>query len=178
MIHCLSNDWRYYGETRNISGRLASHKSMLNRQIHPRRVLQMDWNQYGPKSFQFVPLFVGPAWQDRIVRRQKETLLIVENFKITYNITEDGNKKGEHNPFYGKLHTPEIKKRIGDALRGKPNLLLGKAISIEGTQYPSLAEASRQTGHARKTIRLRLEDPSWSDWFEIIDPIQIRRDLI
>jgi hypothetical protein len=130
----------------------------------------MDWNKYGPKGFQFVPLFMGPTWDDRLVRRQKETLLIVETFTFAYNITEDGNKQGEQNPFYGKFHTPETKKRIGDALRGKPNLLLGKAIVIEGTRYPSLAEASRLTGHARKTIRHRLEDPRWSDWFEIIDP--------
>ncbi len=26
MIFCLANDYRYYGETTNISGRIASHK--------------------------------------------------------------------------------------------------------------------------------------------------------
>jgi hypothetical protein len=33
MIRCTQNG-RYYGESQNVSGRLASHRS-LNRQIHP-----------------------------------------------------------------------------------------------------------------------------------------------
>lgn len=42
MIRCKKNDWRYYGESKNVSGRLASHRSMLNRQIHPNKRLQLD----------------------------------------------------------------------------------------------------------------------------------------
>jgi hypothetical protein len=170
MIHCLENDWRYYGQTSNISGRLASHKSMLNREIHPNKVLQMDWNKYGPNSFQFIPLFTGPAWVDLTVRKQKEVLLVVENFAIAYNITYDESKSGESNPFYGKLHTAETKKRIVDSMRGKPNTLFGKAISIKGIPYPSIAEASRQTSHSRKTIRTRLADVLFPDWKELNDP--------
>ena len=40
MVHCIKNDWRYYGESSNVSGRLASHKSLLNRKIHPNKNLQ------------------------------------------------------------------------------------------------------------------------------------------
>lgn len=42
MIRCKKNDWRYYGESSNVSGRLASHRSMLKRQIHPNKRLQLD----------------------------------------------------------------------------------------------------------------------------------------
>jgi hypothetical protein len=35
MIRCTQNDWRYYGESQNVSGRLASHRSLLNRKFIP-----------------------------------------------------------------------------------------------------------------------------------------------
>jgi hypothetical protein len=164
MIHCLENDWRYYGESSNVSGRLASHKSLLNRQIHPNKLLQADWNQYGLSNFQFIPLFLGEKWSDPVIRRGKELELIILNRNISYNVLEGIQKPGDKNPFWGKTHSEETKKRIGDSMKGIPNDLLGKKISIHNVQYQSIAEASRQTGHSRKLIRNRLNDPSWLDW--------------
>jgi hypothetical protein len=165
MIHCFTNDWRYYGESQNVSGRLASHKSMLHRNIHPNRFLQEDWNQYGEDAFQFVALFMGTEWKLRPTRIAKEIELIVLNRNITYNILEGISNPGDENPFWGRIHTPEIKKRIGDSMRGVPNDKLGKSISIEGVIYPSLAQASRDTGHSRKLIRKRCNDPAYVNWF-------------
>jgi hypothetical protein len=164
MIHCLENDWRYYGESSNVSGRLASHKSLLNRQIHPNKLLQADWNQYGLSNFQFIPLFLGEKWSDPAIRRGKELELIILNRDISYNVLEGIQKPGDKNPFWGKTHSEETKKRIGDSMRGIPNDLLGKKILIHNVQYASIAEASRQTGHSRKLIRNRLNDPSCLDW--------------
>jgi len=164
MVHCLENDWRYYGESANVSGRLASHKSLLNRQIHPNKLLQNDWNLISSDRFQFVVLFIGQEWSDPVVRRGKELELIILNRNVSYNILEGIKKPGDKNPFWGKVHTVETKKRIGDAMRGIPNDLLGKKISINNILYPSIAEASRQTSHSRKLIRTRLNDPSWPDW--------------
>lgn len=164
MIHCFENDWRYYGESTNVSGRLASHKSMLRRTIHPNKLLQADWNQFGEEAFQFIVLFIGDQWSDTPVRRGKELELIVLNRTNSYNILEGIQKPGDKNPFWGRTHTDETKKRIGNALRGIPNDALGKKISISSKVYASIAQASRETGHSRKLIRLRLNDPSFPDW--------------
>jgi hypothetical protein len=164
MIHCLDNDWRYYGESSNVSGRLASHKSLLNRKIHPNKLLQADWNLIGSDHFQFIILFIGEKWEDPTIRRAKELELIILNTNMSYNILEGIQRPGDKNPFWGRIHTEETKKRIGDAMRGIPNNLLGKQVSINHILYPSLAEASRKTGHSRKLIRTRLNDPSWPDW--------------
>jgi hypothetical protein len=47
MIRC-TNDWRYYGESQNVSGRLASHRSLLNHKFIPiiccKLTIQI-WNQ-------------------------------------------------------------------------------------------------------------------------------------
>jgi hypothetical protein len=44
-----------YGESQNVSGRLASHRSLLNRQIHPNYLLQ-DYNKYEINCFEYIVL--------------------------------------------------------------------------------------------------------------------------
>ena len=167
MIRCIINDFRYYGESNNVSGRLASHRSMLTRNIHPNKVLQYDFNQYGIENFDFIVLFLGTVWENVIVRRGKESELIILDRALCYNILEGDSKPGELNPFFGRLHTPETKRKIGDAMRGIPNDLLGHKIFVNGDIYPSIAEASRRTGEARKTIRKKINDPSQTNYYPL-----------
>jgi hypothetical protein len=159
MIHCLTNDRRYYGETKNMSARLASHRSLLRRNIHGNLELQHDWNTYKIENFQFTPLFLGDKWADRKVRLQKELFLVLQNPDLCYNHIEYFDCSDFKNPFYGKRHTEESKKFISIA-NSRPNNNLGKRIRLKGILFPSIAEASRKTGMARKTIRKRLEDPN------------------
>ena len=167
MIRCIINDFRYYGESNNVSGRLASHRSLLNRKIHPNTIFQHDFNQYGLENFDFVVLFLGPTWENSLIRRGKETELIILDRALCYNILESGLRPGELNPFYGRLHTPEAKKKIGDAMRGIPNDLLGRKVFVNKNSYPSIAEASRQTGEARKTIRKKLNDSDFPNYYTL-----------
>lgn len=170
MVHCIKNDWRYYGESSNVSGRLASHKSLLNRKIHPNKHLQKDWDLYGLCFFEFIVLYMGEKWTEKHIRRGKETELIILDRTQCYNILEDESRPGELNPFWKRLHTPETKEKIKQALKNRPNDLLGRKVSIRGVEYPSIAEASRQTNIARKTIRKKIEDQNEKFFFEILNP--------
>lgn len=167
MIRCTVNDKRYYGESKNVSGRLASHKSQLNRKIHPNSRLQHDWNTFGEDCFEFNVLFMGSNWENREERIAKETLLIVQDRHLCYNYLEGQSRPTMQNPFYQKKHTDETKKKIGDSMRGIPNNKLGKAIRLDGVIYPSLTEASRITKHSRKFIRKRLQNSNDSGCTEI-----------
>lgn len=161
MIRCLVNDKRYYGESKNVSGRLASHKSYLNRNIHGCRELQHDFQTYGIDLFEFVVLFMGSSWQNREDRLVRESMLILQDRELCYNfLTNHNSRENEKNPFWGRSHSEETKKLIGDSMRNIPKDALGKAIQLDGQIYPSLAEASRATGMARKTIRKKLNDPA------------------
>lgn len=176
MIRCIKNDWRYYGESQNVSGRIASHRSLLNRKIHPNMSLQFDWNSLGSESFEFTILFMGEKWSQSFIRRGKEFELIVLDRALCYNIIDSfDSKSGEKNPFWGRIHTPEVKKKISEALKGRPNHLLGRKVSIKGVIYPSLAEASRQTGIARKTIRKKLADITNMDFVALEDSGMVER---
>ena len=166
MIRCVVNDWRYYGESGNVSGRLALHRSMLNRQIHPNSLLQKEFNYNGFQNFDFIVLYQGPLWENRKNRLDKELELIVSNREICYNIYESLARPGEKNPFFGRIHSPEAKRKIGEAMKGIPNDLLGRKVVVKGVEYPSIAEASRQTNIARKTIRHKVNNPDEKDYYE------------
>ena len=158
MIRCIINDKRYYGESGNISSRLSSHKSMLRKGTHANDLLQRDWNIYGENNFEFTVLFMGPKWEKQEERLCKETQLILDDRPLAYNYLISQSRPLEKNPFFGKHHSDETKKAIGDAMRGIPKEALGTPISIKGVIYPSIAEAHRQTGMARKTIRDKLNN--------------------
>jgi hypothetical protein len=158
MVHCLVNDKRYYGESKNVSARLNSHRSLLNRKIHPNTLLQHDWNTYGINNFEFIVLFMGSTWEKHEDRLCKETELILADRSLCYNYLVTSSRPLSLNPFFGKRHSEETKKAIGDAMRNVPKDSLGTPIVVNGIIYPSITEASRQTGHARKTLRNKLNN--------------------
>jgi len=167
MIRCLVNDMRYYGESKNVIGRLASHKSYLRRKIHPNLRLQHDWNTYKEENFEFIVLFMGSSWENQLDRRVKETLLIVQDRDLSYNFLEDFRKSNQLNPFWDRKHSEENGKLRGDSMQNISKDFLGKSIQLDGVLYPSIAQASRETGHARKTIRKRISDPNDPNCFSI-----------
>ena len=168
MIRCVQNDWRYYGESSNLSGRLASHRRLLTRTNHPNVGLQTDWSTYGPEAFEFTVLYNGPDWSKVHDRRGRETELIVRDRDRAYNVLESPHgRSGDPCGFWGRLHSPETKQKMRLALRGDPDDKPGRSVSVNGTIYPSLAEASRRTSLARKTLRKRVNDPTESAYFEV-----------
>ena len=62
------------------------------------------------------------------------------------------NYDGNNNPFYGKTHSKEVIERIRSKLIGRPNLKCAKRVNINGIEYISAAEASRQTSIKLATI--------------------------
>lgn len=72
---------------------------------------------------------------------------------------------------FGNIFIPpkQKKNKRSFKLKGRPNDLLGKKISIEAVEYASIAEASGQTNIARKrkTIGKKIQDPEITNFFEI-----------
>lgn len=168
MILCMVNDYRYIGETSNIASRLASHKKDLRRNSHNNENLQKDFNLYGELSFEFTVLHMSPEWGDREKRISTEAQLIMNNMEKCYNTYAYMSERvGQLNGFYGRKHSEETKRLMSQQKKGVPNDLLGRKISIEGVEYASIAEASRQLNHSRKLIRTRVNDPKILDWYAI-----------
>lgn len=72
-------------------------------------------------------------------------------------ISERAKKRtGDKNPFYGKTHSEQTRKKISEKNKGNipPN---AKEIIIDGVEYRSLAEASRQLNIPVPTIHYRIK---------------------
>ena len=166
MILCIANDYRYIGETSNISSRLASHKRDLRRKIHNNENLQKDFNLYGESFFEFTVLYIGSEWGNKETRVSSEAQLILSNIDKCYNTYAYMSERvGLLNGFHGIKHSEATKQLMSEQKKGIPNDVLGRKISILGIEYVSLAEASRQLGHSRKLIRMRVNDPQFVDWY-------------
>ena len=170
VILCLANDYRYYGESTNLSGRIASHKSKLRRKIHENTSMQEDWLKYGESCFEFKALYIGTDWVLKETRLSMEYKLISQDKERCYNVFESFEARiGNLNPFYKKRHSEKTKQLMSLAKKGIPNHVLGALIEINGKRYPSIAEASRSLGHARKTIRARVDSIDFAEWKRVSD---------
>ncbi len=65
------------------------------------------------------------------------------------------DKSGVNNPFFGKKHSEETKKKISENRKGKKPTNM-KKVRIDDVIYESLAEASRQTSIPSPTILWRI----------------------
>jgi Photosynthetic reaction centre protein/GIY-YIG catalytic domain len=159
MVLCLVNNKRYYGESKNVSSRLSQHKSRLRRNIHEIPELQRDFNLYGEENFEFSCLYIS---KDLSLEKRKalETELIGRFYDLCYNKSDRINHERENNPFWNHTHSNETRKQIAKSVteHRKNAVLEGFAILLNGEVFPSLSEASRQTGHSRDTIRRWLND--------------------
>lgn len=65
------------------------------------------------------------------------------------------DQSGGSNPFFGKQHSEETKKKLSEKRKGKkpPNI---KPVSIDGIEYKSISEATRQLGICGATILWRI----------------------
>lgn len=172
----------YIGQSVNIYARWNSHKSELNHNKHGNIHLQNAWNKYGPHAF----LFSVVLECDKNSLDYYEKAMIVklkETGKILYNRTDGGDSRkkytqqerlkeslsrlGEQNPFYGKHHSDESKKRISTAQQGEKNHMYGKYNELNprskavfcvelGLIFPSIMEASRVLGITPSNISSQL----------------------
>lgn len=136
--------------------------------------MQDDWVNYGESFFEFKVLYIGSDWILKETRLAKEAELLEQDMARCYNVFKTFEARlrwfGEKNGFFGRKHsekTLEIRQQSCpcDLLKKVFRMLnwqrscqdnLGSVLEINGKRYPSIAQASRSLGHARKTIRARL----------------------
>jgi group I intron endonuclease len=66
------------------------------------------------------------------------------------------DKSGVNNPFFGKKHSEETKKKLSEKRKGKKPTNMTQVV-IDNIIYESLAESSRQTGIPSPTILWRIK---------------------
>ena len=103
------------------------------------------------------PMKANPNWKGGISISNCE----VCNKKISQNAKRcmehiEYERNGENNPFYGKTHSEETKKKLSESRKGKKPTNMTQVV-IDNIVYESLVEASRQTGIPSPTILWRIK---------------------
>jgi group I intron endonuclease len=160
MIRCVKNKKCYFGESQNVSSRLSQHKSRLRHGRHELLDLQEDFQLHGEKNFEFFAVSYFERGCPKEKRVEVEMQYVKQFKEHCYNKFDKTTHKKEHNPFWGKKHSPETIQQISASIRknNKNGLSSGLQIMLCGVEYESIAEASRQTSHSRDTIRRWLRD--------------------
>lgn len=81
---------------------------------------------------------------------------IQENAKVCNNCYD---RSGDNNPFFGKTHTKETRKKLSISRKGKTPTN-AKQISIEGVLYKTATEAAKFLGVSVGTITYRVKTKS------------------
>lgn len=137
------NNKQYIGQSIDIHNRWIRHRYELNTNQHSNPILQKAWNKYGAESFIFK--IVIKCNKNQLNKNEK---IEVEKISHThrYNILKDYySLSGKNNPFYGKKHSKETKKKlsiIGKTKIGKKNPNYGNKYSIQ---------TKIKNGHNKKT---------------------------
>lgn len=76
---------------------------------------------------------------------------------INYTCMKCRDKRGKYNPFYGKSHSEETKKKLAEKQQGRYNGNQEKKIKIGNTIYKSCADAARELNVSNGTITYRLK---------------------
>lgn len=175
-IECKKTSRIYVGQSQEIRTRWKNHRTMLNKQIHYSRQLQIDFDTFGNKSFVFYRILDFGISPKKSKREQCEQILIS---CIPEDKRYNKSKKGTNNPFYGKhlsegarymiseakknkpsnfknyKHSDEVKQTISMKNKGMSSLKRSKPVIVNNVFYESITDASKATGYARKTIRKR-----------------------
>jgi hypothetical protein len=146
-ILCTKKNKIYFGESANVLLRLGRHYHYLQTGMSDCSSLQKDFNLYGESFFCFYILSIGPQWSDVQTRREKEELISANKGKV-YN-SEEYNQSS----IYRKL------------------------VKLKDQIFESIAEASRQTGIPKTTVRRNCNNPKNLDW-SFIETLQTDEYII
>ena len=130
MIRCKVNDKCYVGQSTNIKNRWRTHKYKLRHNKHSSKEMNKDWNTYGEDNFEFK--IIQECTKDELYDLEKKYIKEYRGYEDGYNQTIGGDKmegyvcseetkdkikklvSGENNPFYGKKHTEETRKKMSE----------------------------------------------------------------
>lgn len=149
----MANGKYYIGSAGSFARREWQHKYDLRRGVHKNPRLQAAWNKYGADMFVFEvveevaegtgQLAVEERWLKEHVGRtecyninpsaelSRLGIVLTEEIKQNISSGRKGKHAGEEHYRYGRTVSEDVRKKIGDAQRGKPKAA-GRKVSEEG----------------------------------------------
>lgn len=125
-----------------------------------------------------------PAWTyqlkqeiENLVENQETKQTFLEDIELWLHFRQNYirnsiiNKYGlnRKHPLTGRPKTPEHRAKLSKANKGCLNTHLAKPVHIEGQEFSSIREASRQTNIGHTTILYRLNNKKRLDYYFLDD---------
>lgn len=134
----------YIGQSTNMARRWVEHRHELKKGIHDNDYLQKSYDKYGTESFLFK--IIEECDKDVLCSREQYW---IDKYKVSkesvYNLQLSiMDVNGENNPFFGKKHTKETRKRMSDAKKGKRSGRYGKKHTKDSKVKMALNSRSRK----------------------------------
>lgn len=154
ILNVESGKW-YIGQSVDIDRRIEQHKTLLRNGKHQNKHLQSAWNKRGEDAFLFPVLELCDV--DYLNERESFWITEKDAFHAGYNKTTGGEGlrgwvapewykqqrsemySGEKNPFYGRKHSTETRKKLSGSHAGSCHVNYGKHLSKETRRKISLA---------------------------------------
>lgn len=144
MIQNIKNNKLYIGSTVNYKKRVGAHLRGLRGGYHDNRLLSDDFKHFGEENFKFRVLCETESTEERF-EIEESIIRALKTYENGYNLTVDGRGKyiiseetrekmrkntlGKNNPFYGKKHNEETRRRLSEIASkntGEKNPFYGK----------------------------------------------------
>ena len=169
-ILCLSTKKQYIGQSGNVVQRLITHRSRLKRHdTNENTELLNDYIRYGKENFVFERFAVTGAEyaasdSERIEMERTILQLLLPLGGLYNQISSPKDRRGTDNPFFGKTHTAETKRKISKSNSGSNTVRKRKPLIVEGIYYSSITEASEKTKIARNLLRARCHSEVYANY--------------
>ena len=96
--------------------------------------------------------------------------------KIRKTREERGYNLSENNPFYGKHHTEETKRKLSLLRLGKRPTSCLKKVIADGIVFDAVADCAKHFGVCNATVLFRIKSKHWN-WFYYNDDEAIKADM-
>ena len=145
-IENLVNNKVYVGKAVDPKDRFRRHRYLLNANKHWNQYLQNSWNKHGKACFKFAVL--EECSVDAMPVKEQEW--IDKLGSRVYNLDKNvADKRQDKNPFFGKKHSEETRKKMSAAKAGmyigSENPNYGKVVSPETKHKMGVNRATKLT---------------------------------
>lgn len=179
-IQNIINGKVYIGSTSDFQRRKYEHFGMLKRKEHHSEKLQADYDKYGEKPFSMS--VIENCADDIRLDREQYYIDLYDAANKGYNTSDSAyfskagfctmDKDGENNPFYGKHHSEETRKKLRETWERTRTERSGFSHNEETKDKIRKTKIGKKNPNATHILQYDLDGNFLKEWDYIADIVE------